>query len=66
MTNKTKKPSNNCNLPIAQTETRDAVENAIDKAKENKSATWESVNHIAPNRVSKWQERAVMSNRSKI
>lgn len=53
---KTKKEKVNCHPQTAPTDTRDAVENAIDRVKENRNATWETVSNAAPNRVGKWQE----------
>ncbi len=38
--------------------TRDAVETAIDMAKEDKSSTWESHLSKVPDRVARWQEKS--------
>lgn len=59
------KTGKNRHFPEARNETRDAVENAIDKAKEDRTSTWETVTNVSPNRVGKWKDGGNISHRIK-
>lgn len=56
MSVKEKKQRDLCIAPEERSSgTRDAVETAIDRAKSDKSSTWEAVNTRTSKRITRWQ-----------
>jgi hypothetical protein len=55
MTGKEKRTS--CQMPTERSGTRDAVETAIDRAKSDKSSTWEGSASRTTKRISRWKTK---------
>lgn len=58
----------NCDMEAQQTRkvsTRDAVETAIDVAKENKTGTWEDGVRQMPNKITSWSSNERSNGKSK-
>jgi len=54
VTNRKDAPENHCS-PLAPVKSRDAVETAIDLAKEHFSGTWETHLHKKQGRIQRWR-----------
>ena len=46
-----------CRTPTERSGTRDAVETAIDRAKGDKSGTWEAINSKTSKKITRWQAK---------
>jgi hypothetical protein len=54
-----------CQMPVERSGTRDAVETAIDRAKGDKSITWEGVHSRTSKKISRWQAKAITTEESR-